>query len=324
MSTMKNIAIIGVGQLGSRHLQGVLKSKHHFEVFCVEPNEQSVEISKQRAAEIEHDHSIHWLTGINQLPTALDLCIIATSAGVRAMLAEKLLQHAKVGHLVLEKVLFTRLVHYQQMEQWLHEKKTPCTVNHPRRMYAAYQFIREQLQSTSGAVNMQVHGHNWGLACNGLHFLDMFYYITGNAPTHMSTSCIDPAYFDSKRAGYIEFNGTLEATSTQGDHCAITCIDGPTQPIRVVIEKAHLRFEITEGREFQVIIINNNDPSHNATHTFTGPFQGELSQILVDRTFDRLDTYLPTYTEAQELHIPFITALLDLYNGDRSAELPIT
>lgn len=324
MSTMKTIAIIGAGQLGSRHLQGVLKSDHTFSVFVVEPNVHSVETAKVRAAEIEHQHSITWLNNIEELPKAIDLCIIATSAGVRAMLTEKLLQHATVGHLILEKVLFTQIAQYDRIHQLLEAKNTPCTVNHPRRMYEAYQFIREQLKSHTGTTHMRVYGHNWGLACNGLHFLDMFYFITGNAPKHISTAQIDPTYFDSKRAGYIEFYGTLEASSEQGDQCSIACVDGPAQPISVIIEKGPIRFDITEGREFQVQLSDQDSPEKNHIHSFIGPFQGELSQQLVDRTFDRLENGLPTYREAQTLHVPFISELLKLYNGDLAGELPIT
>jgi predicted dehydrogenase len=321
---MKTIAIIGAGQLGSRHLQGVLKSDHNFTVYVVEPNIHSVGTAKERATEIAHQHPITWLSSIDELPKVIDLCIIATSAGVRAMLTEKLLKHATVGHLILEKVLFTQLVQYERINQLLEDKNTPCTVNHPRRMYEAYQFIQEQLESYTGTTQMRVYGHNWGLACNGLHFLDMFYFITGHAPTHISTANIDPAYFESKRAGYIEFNGTLEASSEQGDRCTITCVDGPSQPIAVIIEKGPLRFDITEGREFRVELLYQNNPEKNQSYAFIGPFQGELSKVLVDRTFDRLNTALPNYMEAQTLHLPFITAFLQLFNGDLSSELPIT
>jgi predicted dehydrogenase len=321
---MKTIAIIGAGQLGSRHLQGVLRSNHAFSVFVVEPNIHSVETAKTRAEEIAHQHPIAWLSNIEELPKTIDLCIIATSAGVRAMLTEKLLQHGTVGHLILEKVLFTQLAQYERINQLLEAKNTPCTVNHPRRMYEAYQFIREQLKSHTGTTNMRVYGHNWGLACNGLHFLDMFYFITGNAPKHISTAQIDPNYFESKRDGYIEFNGTFEASSEQRDQCIITCVDGPAQPISVIIEKGPIRFDITEGREFQVRLSDQDNPEKNQSYVFIGPFQGELSKVLVDRTFDRLNTGLPNYKDAQTLHLPFITAFLQLFNDDLSSELPIT
>lgn len=45
---MKNIAIIGAGQLGSRHLQALAQVNADVILHIVDPSEQSLEVSKQR------------------------------------------------------------------------------------------------------------------------------------------------------------------------------------------------------------------------------------------------------------------------------------
>ena len=37
-----NIAIVGTGQLGSRHLQGLLKSSKQFQIYVIDPNEKAL------------------------------------------------------------------------------------------------------------------------------------------------------------------------------------------------------------------------------------------------------------------------------------------
>lgn len=49
---MYNIIIIGAGQLGSRHLQGVLKSTYALNVTVVDPSEESLNTARERAEKI--------------------------------------------------------------------------------------------------------------------------------------------------------------------------------------------------------------------------------------------------------------------------------
>ena len=47
-----NCAIIGAGQLGSRHLQGLLSyKKESLNIFIIDPSDDSLFIAKQRALE---------------------------------------------------------------------------------------------------------------------------------------------------------------------------------------------------------------------------------------------------------------------------------
>ena len=47
---MKNIVVIGVGALGSRHLQSLVNlSKEDFKVYAVDPNQNSLDKAKDRS-----------------------------------------------------------------------------------------------------------------------------------------------------------------------------------------------------------------------------------------------------------------------------------
>ena len=48
----KNIAIIGGGQIGSRHLQGLAKLSKQFQIYVVDPDKQALSIAKQRYLEV--------------------------------------------------------------------------------------------------------------------------------------------------------------------------------------------------------------------------------------------------------------------------------
>ena len=55
---MKKIALIGAGQLGSRHLQGLAKSDLEISIEVVEPFEVSRNTAKQRFEEIPTNEKI--------------------------------------------------------------------------------------------------------------------------------------------------------------------------------------------------------------------------------------------------------------------------
>ena len=56
---MKNIVIIGAGELGSRHLQGVLKSRGRFNVFVVDPSDSALQTANARAEEVLTNTSLN-------------------------------------------------------------------------------------------------------------------------------------------------------------------------------------------------------------------------------------------------------------------------
>lgn len=140
---MNRVAIIGAGQLGSRHLQGLLKSKSEQVIYVLDPSESSLKISRNRAQEIKNNHNLLFITDWNKLPNYLDLVIVSTGANVRSKVVSKLLTDFKVKNLILEKVLFQDLKSYSEINNLINKTKTPTWVNHPRRMFNHYQEIKK-------------------------------------------------------------------------------------------------------------------------------------------------------------------------------------
>ena len=103
--------------------------------------------------------------------------IIATTAGIRAIVTQKLLEKNKVKHIIFEKVLFQKVEEYHCVDMLLNRYKTRGWVNCPRRIYPTYQNLKELLFGEE-SVDMEVVGNGWGLACNSVHFIDLYAYLT--------------------------------------------------------------------------------------------------------------------------------------------------
>lgn len=308
---MYKIAIVGAGQLGSRHLQGLAKSTIDISIEVVEPFESSRKIAQQRYEEIANNSfvkKIDFLDNIEKLSEKLDLVIVATSANVRMQVVLELLDSKNVENLVLEKVLFQTINEYTQMERLLKETDTNCWVNHPRRMFPVYKELKEKLKSAT-QVSYNFQGGDWGLGCNGLHFIDHLAYLTDSTSLTLNNRGLDDKIYDSKREGFIEFNGLLagkidnhlfslysnrEVTAnvfTIVSDVLIAYIDESRGEIKLATQESNWEFELQKEK----IVY----------------FQSELSNILIEDVFIKNRCYLPTYKEAMNLHVPYIQCLLN-------------
>lgn len=313
---MKNTLIIGAGQLGSRHLQGLLTSKYNQKVYVVDPSSESLSVAKQRATEVSHNHEVFFSSKLSDIEDNIDLAIIATNSKVRASLIKDLLSIAKVNFLILEKVLFPSLKEYDDVNQLLSKRNVKTWVNHPRRIYSHYQSISEDFSRFSKDTSSYIaSGCNWGLGSNALHLIDLFSFIEKSMLDSLVLEGLDNQLIQSKRSGYVEFTGTIRGILRNGSIFSIAssakkvdCYPG----IRVFGCSTGSYFVAEEkGAECLVIRKTNED---EITQVCQIPFQSSLSGLLADQLFDTESCKLTTYEEAMVNHVVFIDSMIEFHN----------
>ena len=104
---MKNFIIIGLGRLGVRHLQGLLRTNILAKIYCVELNPLAIEDAKEKASEVQHKSELIFLHNIPQ-GINFQIAIQATNSIQRYSLSKRLLETNTVDHLIIEKVIFTQ------------------------------------------------------------------------------------------------------------------------------------------------------------------------------------------------------------------------
>ena len=67
-----NIAIVGAGQLGSRHLQGLAKSSNQLRIYVVDPDNKALSLSEKRYLDVSKSefNKVSYLQSIMDLPTS--------------------------------------------------------------------------------------------------------------------------------------------------------------------------------------------------------------------------------------------------------------
>lgn len=324
----RSITIIGAGQLGSRHLQALALLENATRIFVIDPSDESLEVARQRFAQVEgyQRHELHLLHSLEQLEEKeLELVVVATNAAVRHAIVMDLLTNFKVRYLILEKFLFQRLADYEEVEDKLRETGTTCYVNCPRRMFPAYREIRDQLRDQS-QVHVEVIGNNWGLGCNGIHFVDLFQWLSGE-PIDQWENQLDPELLESKREGYKEFSGRIQGTTGKGNTISLTNFKsgGPNNSIRISTPSHRFLVAETAGKVIHEKL--DAEKIEWKERDFSMLFQSHLTNIVAEQLIRTGKCDLTPYKDSKEIHIPFLSLMLSHFNStqlENSEVCPIT
>tara|TARA_Y100000768_G_scaffold386582_1_gene375334 strand:- start:1007 stop:1981 length:975 start_codon:yes stop_codon:yes gene_type:complete len=324
---MFNNLIIGAGQLGSRHLQGLLKFDKEQIIYVLDTSKSSLNLAEERASEIEFEHTIKYITNWDNIPSELDLVIVATGASVRSKVVNKLLKVCNVKNLILEKILFQDLESYSDISKLIKATGTPTWVNHPRRMFKHYIDIKNKLSASEEVINFQVFGGNWDLACNALHFIDLISFLSNSEVMDLDFDGIDNKVINSKRSNCIEFTGSISGKLKNGNNFNICSLDGDYEDITFCILTKSGRWIIQEGDAQKIIYLGKENNFNETVVQFINEYQSTLTTRIINDILISSHTNLPSYEEACTSHIPFIEGALNSYNricDSNSLICPIT
>lgn len=301
------IAVIGAGQLGSRHLQGLVRLGLPCEIHVVDPSQASLDVARQRADDVPAagPHSLHFHQQIEALPAILDHTVIATAADVRLSVLRALLHGRTVRNILLEKVLFQRQSDYSAAAELLQQAGSSAWVNCPRRVFPIYETLRTFFLDDP-LLHVDVRGGNWGLGCNSIHFVDIIAYLTGGSVHSISTALLDEGLIDSKRAGFKEFTGTLRGRCGDASF-SLTAQRGSQAPLLLTLRGSRRSCLVDEsaGRAF---LCDPSDGGWRAVE-FKAPMLSELATAVTQRILEDGSSALTPYTQSAAYHLPLLQAL---------------
>jgi hypothetical protein len=323
------LAIIGAGQIGSRHLQALANLDRTATVFIIDPSSESLATAETRFKQVaKRDHvSLKASQKLTDLPAAIDVAIIATNSNVRLELLKGLLAHSRVSHVILEKVLFQSQEECDLAAQLLKGAASTAWVNCPKRLSPLYSDVRKELDG-EGLVNIYVSGSNWGLGCNSIHFLDLAQFITGSTESPLIADLELDQGSPAKRKGFVEFTGSLNGSL--GKNVRFTLRSFPTgdAPPMIQIDSARLRYLIVE--EDGILRGWRSSGAEGwVWQPVTSPslYQSQLTHLLVQALLDNGQCALPRFEESVILHYPLLKALNHHLFGDAAdakTKCPIT
>jgi len=300
---MSNLILIsGAGQLGSRYLQGMYKCTLPLKIFVHDPSIKSLKIAKQRWEEVSMENSPHevsFIKSLEKLPKSVDIVIVSTNSGNRLSAVTNISLNTNVMHWILEKVLVQSETDLNKLTSIIN--LSSAWVNTPRRLMPWHKSIKDQLNNVE-PFKFEVMGGSWGLACNTIHYLDLFSWWSGEFIEDISTEKLDKEWFKSKRQGYWEVTGELKAKFSGGSVANIIC-DQSTKPVVIKLKNVD-SWVINESEGFA-------RKSDGTEINGTLNFQSDITASMIETILLYGSCNLPSLEESVELHRIFIRELFE-------------
>lgn len=299
-----NILIVGAGQIGWRHLQGILTCKNFVNLYVFDKSSVSIERCKNKLRDLIADkkisHRVIFCNSLTDAPFCIDLAIVSTSADVRASIVEVLSKKKKIKYWILEKLLAQDRIGLDCIR-----KSVGCIdsawVNTPRRIYSWHQQIEVVLNSSKPKY-LKVSEGELGLGCNSIHFIDMFSWWTGESLREIDISGLENSWFDSKRMGAKEVRGKLRAKYSGGS--IIELVSTKNNDTRI--------FQLNDGNYMWKIEESTGMAARSDGLRIDGklPLQSETTGEVVDRLIEKGECKLTSLVDSMAIHEIYLDAFL--------------
>ena len=294
---MKKITLVGCGNIGSRHLQALVKLPFEAEIQIVDPNENSKKLAKTRLNEIDYKKSnfiFSWHTSLENIQES-DLVILATNSTNRVELVEKLLEMGN-SRFLLEKIVCQSEFEFEHLLSIINSKNAKAWVNTPRRYFDSYQKIKNQIENNQ-RINLIVNSGNIGLGTNAIHFVDLFFWLINYEEIILNGDFLDERLLPNKRGTDLkEFSGTIMGKASGGSTLSINFLSYENLQIFVNIfsEKDSLLIDETIEKIYDLRTQNNSE--------FKIEYQSTLTTKITKDILEKDKSFLPTLKESKAAH----------------------
>lgn len=302
----KHIAVIGCGQMGSRHLQAVAKQKRKLDIKVVEPLDKNQEIGEQRLREVlpeQHDISVAWFKDIKDLHgSKADLTIVATHSIGRP---EVLKQLVKMGHkrFVIEKMVCQTQTEYEEILDIFEAEGVKAWVNCTRRYFPFYRLIIPLLQGEKSLI-FDACGGNHGMGSNAIHLLDLFGCVSGASFDEISLdgSYLYPELAANRRSPECcEFAGTILARTSNGSFGTVSFHPCSEAPIVLRMTSENYLVFADEGKDRALLARKENSWRWDE-YEFQVLYTSALTTGIANAIFEKDTCELPTLRDSYRLH----------------------
>ena len=287
---MKNILIVGEGNIGKRHIQSILKEKKfNYNIHVIDKSNYSIKKTFNEITEIKKSKKIRIENNFKNLNKEYDLIIIATTSFKREDIITLLLKKTIFKNLILEKIVFQNVSSYKHFIKIFKSKKINCWVNCPNRFYKSYNNLKKLIVKKY-PLSMIVSGGNWHFGSNFVHYTDLFCYLINANDLTIDQFEFESEIMKSKRKNFVEFNGLVSLKNNKGNF--LTIIHNNTRPnVNIKIIQKNLSFIFNENENFALI---NRKKNNFSKIDFKIPFQSELTKLYCKEIFLNKRINLPT------------------------------
>ena len=297
---LKRIILIGCGNIGSRHLQALIKLQHNVFIEIVEPNIKAQLLAKSRLKEIKRNkmkHELIWHKSISELKNKSDLIIIATNAENRVNLMEKIL---KLGHkrFLVEKIVCQSSQEYEKLLFLMKKFNAKGWVNINRKYFKSYQKINKDFKN-SRYIHMSVFSEGSVLGTNAIHYLDLFCWLAKEKQIKLDGEFLSKKLLKNKRnSRFIEFSGNINGFTKNGSSISLKFSNQGNESHQIKIYDGEKFTNINELKE-EAYSVNRNGIKY---FKFEFEHVSSLTTKIVNNILTNDDCLLSSLQDSYQIH----------------------
>jgi len=296
----KNIFLVGCGNIGSRHLQALVKLPFKVDIHIVEKSNKSKILAKNRLKQIKFNKknfNFFWYNSVDQLTDTSDLVIISTLSQGRADLIISLLKN-KNKKFLIEKPVCQSKQEYVNLLSQMNLFNATGWINTNRRYFESYQKIKNDLCNCK-FININVVSTASGLGTNAIHFLDLFSWLINDSKIKLNGKFLNPKLFSNKRGReFKEFYGTILGSGKNNSSITLNFLPSKDESTFLTISTDSLTYVIDELNQ-NALKIDKFDKKFN----FNYQHVSESTTKIVKDILEKNKSLLPQLDESFFNHI---------------------
>jgi predicted dehydrogenase len=205
-----NVIIVGAGRMGIRHAQGVAQIKEVNKIKIVDINQSALD---NACAILEHNTPKYEFSLVDALYTEgghFDIVIMASTANNRGELVN-LLALLGCKYMLVEKPLGQSYQEVIEFNNIVAQSGIDCFVNLNMRLYDGFIKLRDdfkEIPQLLGVKTITMNTGTLGIGANGIHYLDLLYFLFDADNAKISAAEIDNTTIRSGRGEHFcDFGG---------------------------------------------------------------------------------------------------------------------
>ena len=294
---MIRVLIIGMGNIGKRHLQGLSNLQKEFEVcyydkmkvtkdsvlkFCLE----NKIIIKNLNVLNTYKETLNWITDQT-------IIIVATTANGRHKLLKDIVLKVPKAILV-EKPVCQTLKEYESIMDLSKSYSVPIYINFIAHLQDFYIQIRNELKDVKQFVfysNMPM----WGIACVGIHHFELLTWLLNFKKYQIVNTSESVKIYEQKRTGFYDVFGSVILRDANNNLCVINNSDFDSiASIQIITEEKI--FTIYEQQKI-LTIINKRSPGKIDIKHLEYKYVSQYTHNIIESILSAKKSILPDIDE---------------------------
>ncbi len=227
----QSACIVGAGRMGEIHAQALTKLGLKLTAVADTQTTRAIDMARKfEGTEIYKDVAT-MLTDCRP-----EFVVVATTTPSRFAIGIAAIEQG-ASYLMMEKPIATSISDAQQLLKLCEQRSVSLAINHQSRFLKRYRFLKDLMggEDFGDLVNMHVSGSHFGLAMNGIHYIEVFLWLTGSPVKTVSANITKDLSPNPRGAEFSDYSGSLSAFSADGSSLTIDCPDRAGHGILIIL-----------------------------------------------------------------------------------------